>query len=526
MATSSSKPTGVHYALVFFVLLSIVCGVGWLLAYKGSGSIGELRAASDRDRKDKTTAETALRKSLDEMEMVKRKLGATLSEVGSDESNANTVLGHMAGMIARFAPGVAQPTYDDTLVKMSEELRNAVNERDKLEDRLKTELATFDSEKKALNGQLNAEKQARQLADQGKANADNTHSEELKKKSEDIDELRREIARTQQEYDQFKESAERNIKDLNKRVANLLTINKKVGDELEQKTRTSFEKSNGEIVWIDSISKRVWINLGEADGLRPRTTFSVYKKNHSGVGRGSRPNMTGPEDIKGAIEVTRIMGPHQAEARVLEEDLYSPIGRQDPIFTPLWSPGRGEAFSIVGIIDLDGDGKSDREMFRELVTAAGATIDNEVDDKAQLIINGKPTDPDELPRLSERTKFLVKGNIPDVGEVIGDEQTTILKILTLQKEMDQQARERGIRSVSLSDFLSFIGYKSQRRLFVPGGDAPYTLKDGSRKASAEKGSAASVSTGLTSGAYSGDTKLRVKSFEGGNVSGYRSSSGK
>ena len=29
---SSSKPTGVHYALVFFVLLSIVSGVGWLLA--------------------------------------------------------------------------------------------------------------------------------------------------------------------------------------------------------------------------------------------------------------------------------------------------------------------------------------------------------------------------------------------------------------------------------------------------------------------------------------------------------------
>jgi len=31
---ASSKPTGVHYALVVFVLISIICGLGWLLAYK------------------------------------------------------------------------------------------------------------------------------------------------------------------------------------------------------------------------------------------------------------------------------------------------------------------------------------------------------------------------------------------------------------------------------------------------------------------------------------------------------------
>ena len=51
MASSSSKPTGVHYALVVFVLISIVCGLGWLLAYKGANSISELERQS-RGRKE------------------------------------------------------------------------------------------------------------------------------------------------------------------------------------------------------------------------------------------------------------------------------------------------------------------------------------------------------------------------------------------------------------------------------------------------------------------------------------------
>lgn len=44
---ASSKPTGVHVALIIFVLISIACGVGWLLAYKGAGSISDLRKERD-----------------------------------------------------------------------------------------------------------------------------------------------------------------------------------------------------------------------------------------------------------------------------------------------------------------------------------------------------------------------------------------------------------------------------------------------------------------------------------------------
>src|SRR5262249_7642653 len=163
------------------------------------------------------SADAALRKALDDIDGIKKKLGANFSEVG-DESNPTTVIGDMALHIAMYGPGVAQPTYNETIAKMSEALKNTTRDRDALNDRLQTELATFKQESDKLNAQLNAEKTARQLADTGKVKADNTHSEELKQKTNDIDELRRDLNQTRQEYDQYRESSEGNIKKLNDRI--------------------------------------------------------------------------------------------------------------------------------------------------------------------------------------------------------------------------------------------------------------------------------------------------------------------
>jgi hypothetical protein len=501
---SSSKPTGVHYALVFFVLLSIVCGVGWLLAHKGAGSIGELKTQLNNKTEEARKADTAAKTAVEQIEQIKKLLGALYADVGTDTGNPNTVLGDMFKHIQDFSNGSPQQTYNATLVKMHEALRDMTMARDKLQDQLATELATFQQAKDELNAMLAQEKAARESANTDKTTADSTHSEELKKKELDLAELRNHVARTQQEYDEYKASTDVKVKQLETRVNNLLAINRRVGDELEQKTRTSFEDADGNVDWVDSVTRRVYINLGEIDGLRPRSTFSVYRKNHSGVGRGSRPGLTGPEDIKGAIEITRVTGPHQAEAKILDEDLYNPIGKGDPIYSPLWSSGRNEFISSVGDVDLDGDGKSDRELFREIIATHGATLDNEVDEKGNLFRNGKLVD-DGTPKITEKTKFLVKGTVPEggAGPLESDENKINNRIKELNTQMDQQARERGIRVISLNDFLSFVGYKAQRRLFVPGEEGKYNLKNAGRGAAAPQPGRGSTSTGNVSGSVSG-----------------------
>src|SRR5262245_43255855 len=120
---SASKPTGVHYALVFFVLLSIVCGLGWLLAYKGSGSIGELRTQAVNANKKASDADNALKTKIEEIDRIKKTLGSSFPEVG-DETNATTVVGDMVLHIKNYGMGLTSPTYNDLIVKLAEAYRS------------------------------------------------------------------------------------------------------------------------------------------------------------------------------------------------------------------------------------------------------------------------------------------------------------------------------------------------------------------------------------------------------------------
>lgn len=122
-------------------------------------------------------------------------------------------------------------------------------------------------------------------------------------------------------------------------------------------------------------------------------------------------------------------------------------------------PKRTESYSIVGIIDLDGDGEGDSVRLHELIQFIGGNIDNEVDEQGVLRVDGRIPD-DGRPRITEKTKFVVVGKItepadsPDVEEI-----NTTLKIAEFYKEMEDQARAQGVRVVALADFLRYIGYE-------------------------------------------------------------------
>lgn len=125
----------------------------------------------------------------------------------------------------------------------------------------------------------------------------------------------------------------------------------------------------------------------------------------------------------------------------------------------LRGPKRAESYSVVGIIDLDGDDKSDAGRFHDLIRAIGASIDNEVDEQGVLRIDGALSD-DGRVFISEKTKFVVVGKIPQPADLAdANEIATSLKIGGLYKDLEDQARDRGVRIVSLKDFLRYIGYE-------------------------------------------------------------------
>ncbi|MBI3865589.1 MAG: hypothetical protein HY290_27260 [Planctomycetia bacterium] len=505
---ASSKPTGVHVALIIFVLISIACGVGWLLAYKGSGSISDLRKERDEAKDSDKKAADLLRTRDDDIKRMKDLVGPNYEEIG-DGTNPNSFAGEVKKLMADYGQGIVDPTLKGTIIKLHQAMRDASDSRDKLQLQLAVELSQFEQKLSEAKKELDTEKNARATADKGKSDADKIHKEEIDKKDADIAEYKKSYSDLQTQYDELKESSDKRIAELEKRISGLVSINKKLANELDEKTRPSFDVPSGQIRFVDTVGKKVWIDIGEAEGLKPRMTFSVYKKQHSGVGRGTVKGTVGGEDIKAAIEVTRIMEPHLSEARILTEDIYNPIMKGDPIYSPLWSAGHDEAFSFVGIIDLNGDKKDDRDSLKELVATAGATIDNDIRPEGVLIVNGKTED---KPKVTEHTKFVVIGKIPEIADTAdADEIAKLQKVNEYRKDLEDAARERGVRVVSLSDFLTYIGYKNQRRLFVPGGDVPYNLKSGAHSAGVGEASGSKrQSSGQTSAAYSGDKALKPK----------------
>ena len=99
------------------------------------------------------------------------------------------------------------------------------------------------------------------------------------------------------------------------------------------------------VTWINQRDNMAYINLGWDDGLHRRITFSVYPAGTTDVAKAVS---------KGKIEVVNVTGPHEAEARIVDNPINNPLLPRDMIHTQGWHPGQHEHFGINGFVDIDG----------------------------------------------------------------------------------------------------------------------------------------------------------------------------
>ncbi len=511
---SSSKPTAVHFSLIFFVMLSIILGVMFYINFR---DLGDNEARYVKATTDLKAEQLLTRKQDEEIQVLKKVIGHPVEEVGLDDPGAGTVMNGVQADLAKVE-GLAEQTYKAAIEKLLQDVVNVTQERDQVKVDLAAVNVDLRNLRRTYQTQVDVQTSARGKADKDLAGLITIKDEAIRTKQAQVDDLRASNSQLQVQLDDERTGRANDNKRAKREITDLSIIADVLREKLDSATKVSYEKPDGEIRWIDNLSGRVWINLGTADNLQKRTTFSIYMKTHQGVGRGV-------EDIKGSIEVTRLIDAHTAEARILEDDIYRPIAKGDPIYTPLWSPGRTENFSFVGVVDLDGDNKSDRERLHALVAGNGATIDNEVDDEGQRLRYTKF--PDEFVEYEEgtvginvNTKFLVMGRIPDPGETSKpEEKEYIEKIIKHRTDMVKEARKQGVRVVNFNDFLSYIGFKPQRRLYIPGlVERPYNLKAGAASATTNETVGNRSSSGQVSGAYGRSKRLRQPSASSGQTS--------
>ncbi len=492
MAAASNKPGAVHYFLIGFVMLSVILAITTYIFNRESFD----RLAKVTELEGKASAQTALIKKYDDeiqalITQTGNKFDTVLDQTNRD--NATSVVGAASLDMANYGKDLKEANYRQTLLKLREALDAASTDVGSKTVAIAALQKDLNDQRTRLNTQVDTHRKAQEKAEADLRNLVAKRDEMLNSKQTEIDRHKADINQLTSDLAQEKEGREKQVKGLQNDLAQLELRIDILKDKNNVLSGERFETADGLIAAV-STSKTVVINLGEADKLKKGMTFSVYPKDNRALGaeldelkanvdqaykdqkigvgeRDDRKQVLNFTGLKGKISVTRLLGPHSAEAQIIEDDLYRPMVRGDVIYTPIWSPGLVEKISLIGDIDLDGDGKSDREQFHQLMDASGVVIDNEINDAGERIpAEGK---------ISVQTKFLVLGNIPDRADiVVENEKARIDKILNHQKDMYKEARANGVRVVKLNDFLAHIGFESKRRMFRPGDNVPYSLKDG------------------------------------------------
>jgi hypothetical protein len=487
MATAN-KSTGLQIALVFTVMATIIALVVAFLQFKHASEMDGKYADANSERQK---VDGEFRVASEDLKTLKDFLGwPNTPEVGKLQAEGDaTVVGQCKKLMAEVAPGDTAPTVEATLRRLGADLDAARQENSGLKAdkvRLSERITALQTEYQKLvdaheNARKNAEKD-RTEAQASKEDAVKDKEKEIAERQKKNEELQAALQQQGQEMTKLKDECKRRTDKLEK-------INVDLRMEKALVEKPTFEVPSGAVQWVDMDTKLVWINRGEVDALRKGTTFSVYKQINKGVARGS-------QDIKGAIEVTRITGPHQAEAKITRLKIDDPILAGDPIYTPLWRAGVKEKFAFVGLIDLDNDGVSDRDVLHDLVNASNGEIVDEVDDQGQ---RHPPAG-----NITVATKFLVIGKIPDYTESKPNEREGHKKIADWKTKMVTEALENGVRVVSMEDFLNYIGYDPGRRIWRPGITEKWNLRSGAQGTAARPDTVARPeSGGTTSGIFSG-----------------------
>jgi hypothetical protein len=205
----------------------------------------------------------------------------------------------------------------------------------------------------------------------------------------DLNRISQALDAGQRQLTEIKEKTDKQIAENNELLRQKEAILQGKNDLI--KTLTSpdtFEVPDGSVSGVMPGTDTVWIDVGQAHGLRPKITFSVYDADQSNLATAEK---------KASIEVMKVH-PRLAEAKIIERDYANPILPGDVINTPLWVPNGYLRFALLGRMDIDGDGSDDRQLLKNLIQLNGGKVDAEdLDGRVQG-------------EMTVNTRYLVQGD--------------------------------------------------------------------------------------------------------------------
>jgi hypothetical protein len=205
------------------------------------------------------------------------------------------------------------------------------------------------------------------------------------------------------------------------------------------------QPEDGFISWVNQKEQKVWLNIGSDDALRPQVTFSVYSGDEADALKA---------ELKGSIEVTKILGPHMAEARITKDVPTRPLMEGDKVYSQVWNRGRQVGFALAGVLDMDGDGKNDIKELKSVIQLNNGKVDAEPGENGTV-----------AGEMTVDTRYLILGAFPESTLADSESQRQSWE------KMAEAADRLGIETITLGEFLNLMGWKADRRTVTLGHSA-------------------------------------------------------
>lgn len=425
---ATRETNGLQAAVIIFFLLVVILAVLTYVFFKSASDLKKKVASLEQQT---ANANTAAREAQDEANKLKEMIGYKIEDkLGAIEANFKE---DMKTHGATFPEESRR--YRPILEAMSRQLAD-VTQREAAslarEQALKDRLAAIEKTKDQQIAEFKQQMDkltADLAAERGKFNT------ERGRLTGSAGKLQAELASTRKTAATQTGKLKDQLRKANTRIQRTVGINEELGRKLREREAAGHENPDGRVTWVNQRTRMAWVNLGEGDFLKRHLHFSVFPVDAN--------NLAQPEK-KGSIEITRIIGPHMAEARIIEDDPSRPILPGDKIHSPVWQSGVQTSFALAGFLDIDGDNESDREKIRDIIELNGGKV------VMEQLEDGKTQG-----ELTVNTRYLVLGEKPDAG--------TKQQVLAGYSKIIAKAQELGIERMPIGEFIAQMGWHADDR---------------------------------------------------------------
>ncbi len=433
------RNTGVTVSLVVFMGLSGALGGATYIGAKGASEAKQQTAALKQESSELQSVKS---KTQSDFTTLKERLGYPAVESAEELSKAmdddvKSVLGSVD----------LNTSYRDAILALGR-----ANKREAQGKKASKRMNDAALEIADMHKDMNATQQKTYGANLDDVKA--THAETLADARSSFDKLNDEFNAQADALGQLEKETKTEIDakkqetaDFQEIAGNLQKINRSLVDRVEEIGNIEFERADASILFADQVTRLVHLDVGAKDGVQPMTTFNVFPPDSLDMAK---------DRAKGSVQVVRTLSDHVSVAKILEDEMSNPVMAGDLVYTPLWRRGKPIRYALDYKLDVDGDGLSDLDKIVGLIRSSGAEVAAWINDKGE--VEGEITD--DVYRLVRANE-----NVSDVVErdsTLNEEERE--KLVKLEADFLQSAKDKGVEEIFLSDFLVSIGYKETAKL--------------------------------------------------------------